>query len=503
MYSPLKTHPSKKPLMKVFLPVFLLMAGLSGLAQPGSVLRLQQPEQGIDFNRADSLQRLGLVYNTHIGETYIRSEPATGWRSDTANGRGQKIYSNPYDNYYTSEKQRHDSGFVFYRYLNGKRFSGNIADSLNLIPHGKQIEFAGTCVNGLMQGTGYLYFTDNDYYSLDSVKIGRLKCRGNFEDGEMTGEWVYYDCNGSIRDKKYYKKGTAYPQKIISFRGDSEVVLFDDKGIPFKKESYAYWTPLNATTAKEPVLKNPYDNHLFCALLPANRKSNKNKWGVHNDVFIRTIDGIPLNRSHFDGVLHKGKFLYSFVAGYRNGLLQGEAIFYFTSNDSIDISKVPLAGSYGFGGRFKAGGLKAKGVFENGKMAGEWIYYDYRGSIIEKRWYNVNRRFPDSTVALRNGKVAVKAYYKEDDKMPAQILLYSADGYLSSREDLVQTELMDRKTGQKKYTYQVTRYHENGVVEARGQKVFTREAVKNTGIWEYYNKEGKLNSRQDFKKGRR
>lgn len=177
-----------------------------------------------DFITQDSLQQAGLVFDTHIGETYYHSMPTTGWRADTTSGWSKRLHENPYREQYYRKKNK-----VFYKYEKGKRFSGYQIDSVETgwREEPKQIEFEGTYMNGLLHGQAKFYFIGIDKFgrqaSFKPLKSGVVKRKGTFFKGEMVGEWTYYKFNGNLTAKRFYVKGRNDPQRITEFYENGKV----------------------------------------------------------------------------------------------------------------------------------------------------------------------------------------------------------------------------------------------------------------------------------------
>lgn len=158
------------------------------------------------------------VYNTLIGETYQRDEEAEGWRERNESGWGYRVYSNPYYIYDCVQKQKtKDNAFKYYRYKNGKLYSGKVAEDCGW----GNGYFVGNCVNGLLQGKGTFYFSDEEFPK--DISVLSVKSEGQFADGEIVGKWVNYRSNGFVKEELYYLKGKEYPEKIVSYHDNNEI----------------------------------------------------------------------------------------------------------------------------------------------------------------------------------------------------------------------------------------------------------------------------------------
>lgn len=162
----------------------------------------------------------GLMRYTEMGETYMRRVIADGWFTDTS-ASSRNVYRNPYESLSSSsQKEMNDQhGFVFYKYSKGKRCNGTIIDSVYYSKNNAQPFFKGTYNNGLLEGKTEMYFTKSDGIS----ENGKLKSTGNFENGEVVGEWVNYLRSGEIRDKFYYAKNIKFVRKVISYFKDGSI----------------------------------------------------------------------------------------------------------------------------------------------------------------------------------------------------------------------------------------------------------------------------------------
>lgn len=192
--------------MKNILTILFLINQVIVYGQSDSlkVYRTFGPDYSETIYPADSL-----TYNQYVGETIAGYTIADGWRKDTINGGFNKeIYTNPYINDIRFVKESYDNNLIFYRYENGKRFTGSIEDTLtvsytpnkiagylygNPYYESKEITviFRANCVNGLLQGKGVLCGLVPQYGIYNNLPLSEC----NFENGEIIGICKQWDLN--------------------------------------------------------------------------------------------------------------------------------------------------------------------------------------------------------------------------------------------------------------------------------------------------------------------
>ncbi|WP_306352751.1 hypothetical protein [Flavobacterium sp. '19STA2R22 D10 B1'] len=187
-------------------------------------LKIHKPH-GPDYSKTIYPKDDGRTYNQYVGETIAGYTLVDGWRKDTINGGFNKeIYKNPYvssqGEYVGFNKESYDTNFVFYRYRDGKKYSGKILDTLDInytppvargMLYGKpyyeskgiKIIFQADYVNGLIQGVG----------TISVLSSKELISHCHFENGEIVGETVIRGIYSNNIYKKNYEKGNS---KIIS-----------------------------------------------------------------------------------------------------------------------------------------------------------------------------------------------------------------------------------------------------------------------------------------------
>lgn len=150
----------------------------------------------------------GFTYNQYVGETIAGHNLADSWRRDTINGGFNKeVYDNPYNVFSNVDKFTLDNKFVFYRYKEGRRYTGAITDTCTSCSNVRAvIIFKAKSRNGLVQGKGTFYNSD-----------GTILSEGTFKDGEIVGEWTVYSPQKAIIRKCYYRKGSGAPYKIKEY----------------------------------------------------------------------------------------------------------------------------------------------------------------------------------------------------------------------------------------------------------------------------------------------
>lgn len=163
---------------------------------------------GPDYSKTNYPKGDGLTYNPYVGETIAGYTVADGWRRDSVNGGFNKeLYDNPYVDEVRFEKQYGDQ-LSSYRYKEGKRYTGAIADTLTVsftpnkiagYLYGKPyyeskdltVLFRANCVDGLVQGRGVLCGIVPQYGIYNNLLLSEC----TFEDGEIVGVCTHYNLN--------------------------------------------------------------------------------------------------------------------------------------------------------------------------------------------------------------------------------------------------------------------------------------------------------------------
>ncbi|MEO7522468.1 MAG: hypothetical protein ABIT58_00160, partial [Ferruginibacter sp.] len=207
------------------------------------------PHTGPDYTKTIYPKGDTLTYNQYVGETIAGYVLASGWRKDTINGGCNKeIYGNPFvtsqAEYVGFEKQKYEGNFTFYRYQNGKKYTGKISDTLELnytapVASGKwngnpyyeskriKFIFQADCMNGSILGAGTLSVADSN----------RLISSCYFENSEITGETVTRGIYSDNIYKRNYKNGDfKLASQSETDKERNEIVAIDNnKKFSFKE----------------------------------------------------------------------------------------------------------------------------------------------------------------------------------------------------------------------------------------------------------------------------
>ena len=250
-------------------------------------LKIQKPF-GPDYSKTIYPKDDELTYDQYVGETIAGFSITEGWRQDSINGGfNKKIYDNPYvlsqGDYIGFDKNKSSEIFKFYRYKKGRKFSGQILDTLNLSysnPRGgsiyyfietgyeaKNLEviFKANCMNGLIQGNG----------TLSDLNSKEILSRCNFKNGEIIGEVISTGIFSKFINTVKYNKGSSVVVKRAETTKDGDKA---DRG---KKMSF---------TETYQTLLYPYE------ILKQNKKAkqtyidNLNKpWSFTNPLFLEPL----------------------------------------------------------------------------------------------------------------------------------------------------------------------------------------------------------------------
>ena len=189
----------QNPTMRILIILVLLGNALHGYGQKKIIdsFRIHVfPDLQLDYPQAD-----GITYNQFIGETIGGFFPADGWRTDTLNGgMNKKVHRNPYLELLDRDrfiKQPYNKHYQFFLYKKGKKFSGEINDTLVSHYANRKILFKANCMESMVQGKASLILLNNN----------ELLATAHFEDGELVGECINYD-------RKYGNPEIAIFQKV-------------------------------------------------------------------------------------------------------------------------------------------------------------------------------------------------------------------------------------------------------------------------------------------------
>ena len=154
-----------------------------------------------------------LMYEEFIGENIRGYFLSDGWRKDTINGGCNKgAGDNPYllGSLSNSKSENEQGNCRFFRYRSGKLYTGEINDTLD-----DGIVFQANCFRGLVQGQGV-------FFNPDGSKLSE----GNFIDGEMVGDWIYYYPKENRYYRVLYLKNNPIPFLWIEYQTNGEVQGF-------------------------------------------------------------------------------------------------------------------------------------------------------------------------------------------------------------------------------------------------------------------------------------
>ncbi len=248
--------------MKSILTLFLVLFQVLVFGQFDS-FKIYKPHSP-DYSKTIYPKGNGITYNLYIGETIAGYTIANGWRQDSINGGFNKeIYNNPYvasnGEYVGFEKQVYDRDFVFYRYKDGKKYSGKIIDTLNLrytppvavgMLYGNpyyeskniKVIFTANFVNGLIQGVG----------KLTTLNLEELISNCYFENGEIVGEIISRGIYSNNIYKKHYEKGKVnYISQTETDKDGNEIAPSNKEKFSFKETYLNLLDPYRFLDQKE------------------------------------------------------------------------------------------------------------------------------------------------------------------------------------------------------------------------------------------------------------
>ncbi len=240
---------------------------------------------GLDYSKTVYPKNDRLTYNQFVGETIAGYNLANGWRKDSINGGFNKeINGNPYikseSDYIGFDKNEFLKSYL---YKNGKKFTGEILDTLNLSyshPYRvgtyyyletnyeiKDIKviFKTNCVNGLVNGLG----------SLSVLNSKKIISQCIFKKGELVGEVKNIGILTDNIYRKKYKKGSytaitqietdtdgnkIEPDKKLSFKETYETLLNPYEILKLKKKAKQTYIENNSKPGglfRNPLLLEP------------------------------------------------------------------------------------------------------------------------------------------------------------------------------------------------------------------------------------------------------
>jgi hypothetical protein len=212
-----------KTLIKILSLTLLTFSVLTAFSQnPPDTIKIGDslfiyPSDSPDMSLTIYPENDGITYNQYLGETFAGYVRANGWREDSINGGfGKELYWNPFVSQLWFWKQNYDGNTGAYRYDFGKKYTGNISDTLEL-NHSVKVEngfylnekikvvFAANCINGMLQGQG----------TLTTLKENKLIAKCNFENGEIIGECISWDIDTQNETRVTFIKGSEKWTKYI------------------------------------------------------------------------------------------------------------------------------------------------------------------------------------------------------------------------------------------------------------------------------------------------
>lgn len=216
-------------LNKILIIIFSTISSLACFSQnPTDTLKVNDTTNSLISDIPDMTLTIypendGITYNQFVGETIAGFVFARGWRKDTINGGFNKeVYVNPFtcgleNNRF--QKQSHDGDCDYFYYAVGKKFTGEIHDTLTSYYTGEKIVFKATCINGKLQGQG----------TLTTMKKNKLIAKCYFENGEIIGECVSWDLATLEETRVTYVKGSYHWTKYTVLDKDGKVIETREK----------------------------------------------------------------------------------------------------------------------------------------------------------------------------------------------------------------------------------------------------------------------------------
>ena len=172
---------------------------------------------------------------------------------------------------------------------------------------------------------------------------GKIKGKGNYENGIKTGEWIFYHPNGKVEQKgKYDKKGR--PQDLWQWFYESGKLLREENYLNGKREGFlTEWNDSGKIITKGEYIEGMKEGKWFFEILDYREE------GMYKG---DQKDG-PWESYYTDNgqVRFAGKFI--------EGIPDGKHTYYYHD-----------------------GGIKEEGKYVTGVKDGDWNFYDPEGSIL-------------------------------------------------------------------------------------------------------------------------
>ncbi len=206
-------------------------------------------------------------------------------------------------------------------------------------------------------------------------KSGKMEAKGQLVNGAPTGDWEYYDNNGTIREKGTHKKNKRHGLWIsYSKKGDIYMKTIYKNGkkegeeVTFYKGGEIQRVYQFTGGKKEGVQKFYYENGKLYTSVPYTDNE------IHGISTTYSQSGQLISSKPYKNGVPNGQFVTFHESGkqstkttYKDGKIIGESISYHPS-----------------------GIIKHKSQYnDKGKPVGEWIYYNKDGSISTKRTYDL------------------------------------------------------------------------------------------------------------------
>lgn len=289
----------------------------------------------------------GIVYydETKEGKGFTGWSPIDSGKSSTKRLENQPSFLPPcLDRSANNNNLKKTIGSCsYFRMENGEKFTGRFRDSIINKNCKQELSLEAHFVDGLPDGRVTFYFTSKDpyipYINSDYINVGDIKIIGEFEKGEMVGEWQYYG---------YFQKGLITSTRLVLF----------------EKRHYE--------KGKKHIIQREY------YLKKAGRFKTDDKGNINGVTEFYPSDNIPEYISRKETLI--GYTRIKNVSGFLY-----EDISYYT--DTIDSKKIKKIGKHiqsaGPIGHWKYfylnGNLSSEGELSKGEKIGKWIYYYENG----------------------------------------------------------------------------------------------------------------------------
>lgn len=280
---------------------------------------------------------------------------------------------------------------------------------ISLTSYGKSINF-----NQLQERDGIDYEKNQQIPYTGSVlshyESGEIKSEKNYKNGEKDGKWIFYDENGKIDRRKYYKIGDLLV-KGYNYNPDY------DNPIDYRMLSLNYGRIGEIEVEKTGKTEKPFygEDQIYSE---GNYKNDKKEgeWIFYDSNNKITAKGSYKNGEPFgEWIKYDYNGHIEYKENFENISLEEKSINtnQLQNKDEMNYEEIENLYTGESITYYESGEIKSKASYKNGKLDGEAITYYKNGGTEYKANYREGMLNEESIIHYKNQQTEEKVSYKD------------------------------------------------------------------------------------------